>query len=90
MSDDNISRSYIKQIPEIKPENIEEVYPKMFEGYNGISTAVKQEKFVPPDYKVEPIDLHSNSANFFLQNDSMYAEVKTDKNSKKNIVLFNK
>jgi hypothetical protein len=89
MNDENISNSHIKHIPVLKPENFEEAYPNILQNFGDIPR-VKTEKYIPPDYKVEPVDLHSNSANFFMQNDSRYAEVHTEKKPGENIVLFNK
>lgn len=89
INDENISDSQVKHVPEVKPEILDEAYSTMFEGFNNIPP-VKTGKFHSPSYKSEPVDLHSNSAGHLMQNESHYAEINTDKNSKKNIVLFNK
>lgn len=40
---------------------------------------IKAEPFFSSDYKVEPIDQHSNSANLFKQKDSSYEEINDTK-----------
>lgn len=89
MNEENVSSSHIKHIPELKPENFEDAYPKILQGFNDIPPG-KKEKYISQEYTMEPVDYHSNSADLFMQNDSSYAELNSEKNSKKKIILFNK